>query len=184
VLDVRGNDAARQLVPRPESVFSQVRESQTPAFTPRLRSTITYSVTPPRQNSMESDRPTHIITDTQNQRQCCTRISPTAAYAEFMFETASFGTLHPTWNWCLQTASRLCCNHDVLRLNLSRGRRLTVDTFYQSLSWAFSCEGYVGGSCISTNVLKLPSLAASPNSVGENVSASNRSLVERASRQL
>jgi hypothetical protein len=76
VLDVRGNDAARQLVPRPESVFSQVRESQTPAFTPRLRSTITYSVTPPRQNSMESDRPTHVFTDTQSQRQHCARSSP------------------------------------------------------------------------------------------------------------
>jgi hypothetical protein len=37
---------------------------------------ITYSVTPPRQNSMESDRPTHIITDTQSQRQHCARSSP------------------------------------------------------------------------------------------------------------
>lgn len=78
VLDVRGNDAARQLVPRPVGVFTSPLVSNASWPPPSLHDSdqITYSLTPPRQNSMESDRPTHIFTDTQGQRQCRTRISP------------------------------------------------------------------------------------------------------------
>jgi hypothetical protein len=137
---VRGNDAARQLVPRPESVFSQVRSSQTPAGAPLSLhdfDQITYTVTPPRQNSMESDRPTHIFTDTQSQCQCCTRISLLPPTLNSCFETASSGTLLATNDECLQTASRLDCDHTAFRLSLSRDRRFGSDLFWQSLFRAF-----------------------------------------------
>jgi hypothetical protein len=99
--------------------------------------TITYSVTPPRQNSIESDRPTHIFTDTQSKRQCCTRISPLLPTLHSCSETTSFSTLLATNDGCLQTAPRLDCDHTAFRLSLSRDRKLGSDLFWQSLFWAF-----------------------------------------------
>ena len=82
VLDVRGNDDARQLVHGLIRCFhksAHLKRQLAAALTPRLPIMIN-SLTPPRKNSMESDRPTHVSAHhqsqasvVQHQARCCLR---------------------------------------------------------------------------------------------------------------